>query len=167
VEEKAMRGADKQPRKRRTRAEIEAEEFMPGRVARALIGNEEPEPEPEIQELKVFARNIFDDPEYRQNVQDRARTGRLLPLEMKMLVEAIQTAPPRPSPTRDKWKPIFEAATRVETQMIANICRRAMGEPEMPIYLDGQTVARLNYQITGEKQSSKPLIKPPINQATG
>jgi len=129
-----------------------ADEFMP---QDERVRDEEPE----IQEIKVFARNILDSDEYRQSVKDRAMTGRLLPVEMKMLVELGQTSEPVKRPSQ--WVTIFKAAKPIEVEMISNICRRAMGKPELPIWTPGTTVARSNDEITGEilRYSRRPKVQ--------
>ena len=85
-----MRGKDKQPRRRRTRAEMT--EFMPSRGVSANRMNlptypigEEPET-PEPQTLKMFARSILDDEVYRASLKARAQNGKLTPAEARLLV---------------------------------------------------------------------------------
>jgi len=101
--------------------------------------------EPETVDIKEWARAVLADPEYRQSVETRAKTGRLLPIEMRLLVEWGRDAPVKKRPSQ--WKTMFEAATSFETQMIANIARRAMGQPESLTWTPGMTRGRTNEEI--------------------
>ena len=100
----------------------------------------------EPRDLGSFALSILNDPATRAGIRTRAKDGTLTAQEMRALLQWSLQAPPevkRPS----QWKTILEAAEPVEVQMIANISRRAMGAPELPIYLDGQTRAWTNQEI--------------------
>jgi len=126
-------------------------EFLPSRVTGTLDERVDrllmtvPD-EPEAVDIKEWARTVLADPEYRLSVETRAKAGRLLPVEMRLLVEWGRQAPPevkRPS----QWKTMLEAATKYEVQMIANISRRAMGQPESLTWTRGQTRGRTNAEI--------------------
>jgi len=101
-------------------------------------------PETEV-DIKAWARNVLADPEYRQSVETRAKTGRLLPIEMRLLVEWGAQAPEKKRPSQ--WKTMLEAATKYEVQLISNIARRAMGQPECLTWTRGQTRGRTNAEI--------------------
>ncbi len=157
-----MRGPDRAPRRRRTKAEIEAAqrdervdkllmvkpttdgEFMPDAASMTTGAIEEPDE----QTVEQFAASVLNSEEYRASLRARAISGRLLPVEARMLADMAKTEPEQKRPSQ--WRTILEVATPVETEMIANISRRAAGKPEMPIYLPRQTTARTNAEITGE-----------------
>jgi hypothetical protein len=109
----------------------------------------------EPQDLGSFALSILSDPATREGIRTRAKEGTLTAQEMRALLQWATTAPQevkRPS----QWKTMSEAADPIETQMIANIARRAMGKPEMPIYLQGQTEAWTNAEIIAGKRETRP-----------
>jgi len=96
---------------------------------------------PEAETVEAFAASVLNDPAYRQSVRDRAKSGRLMPAEARMLVEWGRTATDKPKPKPDLARAIA-CMTEAELQITASAARvyiraiaRANGysEPNDPV----------------------------------
>lgn len=123
------------------------DDLMPGRVL--VVPTETREPEAET--LAVFARSVLNDEKVRKSILERAQRDGLTPTEWKTLGEWAANAPEEiPGGRRD----ILEVATPLEVRMIANIARRAMGQPEAGILMPGSRVPRTNAAILASGELS-------------
>ena len=156
-----MRGPDKEPRKRRTRAEIEAtrgpgetvNEFMPTRGMTVTDGPEagppyrdEPEVPPTVNDLAAWAKRILSSPENREGIEAAFKAGKLSATMFAWLKEQAELVKEE-NAGRQKMRTMMEAATSTEVKMIANICRRAMGREESLIWAQGARRGRTNDEI--------------------
>jgi|SRR6266545_4932703 len=113
--------------KPRRRAGQPVNEFMPTtgtldeRVDRLLMVPERQD-EPEAETVEVFAASVLNDPAYRQSVRERAKSGRLMPVEARMLVEWGKMAPDKLKPRPDLARAVA-CMTEEELQIFAQAAR--------------------------------------------
>ena len=114
------------------------EEFAPGTT----------EPKDEGIDLRVFARDLLDDPAVREAVKWRAKEGRLSATEFAWLREQAAQAPTETkSKDGEGWSRLVETASEVELVIIANVLRRSQGQPEESLTLSvrGRTVSQRDF----------------------
>ena len=108
-----------------------AEEFMPGETVTTTTES----PKDEI-DLRVFARDLLDDPAVRAAVTWRAREGKLSASEFGWLREQASRAPTEKKKSEDEgWQRMMETASEAELAIVANMLRRCEGQPEESLLL--------------------------------
>src|SRR2546425_948693 len=89
-------------------------EFMPGQT------------QPEAETIQKFARSILDDPDYRDSLRQRAKSGRLTPAESNLLITMGMTGEPTKKPGKSYMQWAMEIARPEEIRVIADVARRAI-----------------------------------------
>jgi hypothetical protein len=104
---------------------------------------------PEAETLAKFAQSVLADPGVRKSLRERFESGLFSPTELKALTTWAGSAAVEERPSQ--WKSIMEVATPQEIRMMANIARRAMGQPEAGILTPGSSVERTNAAILASR----------------
>jgi hypothetical protein len=92
----------------------------------------EPKVEPIVEDIITALKAVARDPEFIKKLKERAREGRLMPGEMRLLIDVSRQVDDKP-----KDKVLMDYATPVERWVILNVARRAKQEPEIGFRLPG------------------------------